>query len=200
MLLLMARGLEAIGIRDYRIHVSHRGLYNRFLSGIGLAEQAAAVLRIVDKLKKVGEEEVRATRAARRRGPNAERILSFIRPAERFEDTLSGIEAEIGGQCEEVARLREIWSCIRESGLQELFFFDPSITRGLDYYTGVVFETFLQKIPEIGSVCSGGATTTWPPCTPPSACRGSAPRSVWTGCWPPSKRWSCCPRWPAHRT
>ena len=49
-----------------------------------------------------------------------------------------------------------IGACVRELGLGEIYRLDPSITRGLDYYTGIVFETFLTDLPEIGSVCSGG--------------------------------------------
>ena len=58
--------------------------------------------------------------------------------------------------CAPYLRISEIARCIADCGLDEFFVLDPSITRGLDYYTGVVFETFLTDLPKIGSVCSGG--------------------------------------------
>ncbi len=155
-LLLMVRSLQALGVDDFRIHFSHRGLYNRLLEKLGLAEQSLAILRVVDKLKKIGEAGVRAQLAELGVGERVERILSFIQPAPTFDGTLARVTAELGESGEEVARLAEIWACIRGAGLEGFFFFDSSITRGLDYYTGVVCETFLSRLPEIGSICSGG--------------------------------------------
>ncbi len=156
-LLLIVRSLQALGVGGFRVHLSHRGLYNRFLAKLGLAEQAVQILRIVDKMKKIGEEGVRAQLEELGTGRQpAARLLSFIQPRETFEETLARAGEEVGAECEEAQRLREIWSCVREAGLEGQCFFDTSITRGLDYYTGVVFETFLDRIPQIGSVCSGG--------------------------------------------
>jgi histidyl-tRNA synthetase len=155
-LLLMVRSLQAMGIQEFRIHFSHRGLFNRLLQTLGLAGQSVLILRAVDKLKKIGEAGLRGQLAELGAGDRVDRILAFIRPEGSFEETLSRIAAEIGADSEEVRRLQEIWSCIRESGLESFFFFDPSITRGLDYYTGAVFETFLTRLPQIGSICSGG--------------------------------------------
>ena len=52
--------------------------------------------------------------------------------------------------------MREIYNVLTQLGIEKSFTFDPSITRGLDYYTGIVYETFLDDLPSIGSVCSGG--------------------------------------------
>jgi histidyl-tRNA synthetase len=71
-------------------------------------------------------------------------------------ETLDTLAAGVGEESEGVSRLAEISRCLEELDLGESFVIDPSITRGLDYYTGVVFETFLSDLPEIGSVCSGG--------------------------------------------
>ena len=61
-----------------------------------------------------------------------------------------------GGPDEDTKRMRNIYSLVKAVGIEDSVVFDPSITRGLDYYTGVVFETFLSDLPSIGSVCSGG--------------------------------------------
>ena len=60
-----------------------------------------------------------------------------------------------GGRSEASERMRAIYGMLDEAGIASSFVFDPSITRGLDYYTGLVYETFLDKLPSLGSVCSG---------------------------------------------
>ena len=69
---------------------------------------------------------------------------------------MAKIEDLAGGPAPDTGRLREIWRNAGEAGFEGSLVLDPSITRGLDYYTGVVFETNLDAMPEIGSVCSGG--------------------------------------------
>lgn len=66
-------------------------------------------------------------------------------------ESLAGKEAE-----SDAKRMREIYTYIKEAGMEKRIVLDPSITRGLDYYTGLVYETFLDSLPSIGSVCSGG--------------------------------------------
>jgi histidyl-tRNA synthetase len=70
--------------------------------------------------------------------------------------TLAAIGTMVDPNCAPYLRISEIARCIADCGLDDFFVLDPSITRGLDYYTGVVFETFLTGLPKIGSVCSGG--------------------------------------------
>ena len=66
------------------------------------------------------------------------------------------IEEMAGGESEDSKRLRDIYEMMKAAGIEGRYTLDPSITRGLDYYTGVVYETFLNELPSIGSVCSGG--------------------------------------------
>ena len=66
------------------------------------------------------------------------------------------MEEMAGGEAEDTKRIRDIYELMRSLGIEKSYKLDPSITRGLDYYTGVVYETFLNKLPSIGSVCSGG--------------------------------------------
>jgi histidyl-tRNA synthetase len=144
---------------DVTIHVNHRGLFNRFLSEIGQREKSAEVLRTVDKLAKVGEAKTSESLAALAGDGNARKILDFIGAKGGFAETLSRLAELSGGPSPESERLAVLMKFMLDSvgGEQgEPFVLDPSITRGLDYYTGVVFETFLNDLPDIGSVCSGG--------------------------------------------
>ena len=75
---------------------------------------------------------------------------------ESFDKTLDKITALEGGEADDTARLHTLKKALEENGLADNFVPDPSITRGLDYYTGIVYETFLDSAPEFGSVCSGG--------------------------------------------
>jgi histidyl-tRNA synthetase len=154
-LLLMRNALVGLGA-DVNIRINHRGLFNRFLAHAGIAEKSVDILRAVDKLAKVGREET-ARSLAELAGPEtAEKILEFIAAGENFEETLERMIRLSGGESPESERLKILRQYMIDTETAGTFFLDPSITRGLDYYTGVVFETFLTGLPEIGSVCSGG--------------------------------------------
>lgn len=154
-LLLMRNTLLALGA-DLKIRVNHRGLFNRFLAHTGVAEKSVEILRIVDKLAKAGmDETIRAL--GELTGPErAKKILEFTAAGETFEETLERMIRLSGGESPESGRLKILRRYMIDSGTEDTFVLDPSITRGLDYYTGVVFETFLTGLPGIGSVCSGG--------------------------------------------
>ncbi len=155
---LMRDSLSAIGVEAVTVRLSHRGVFNRFLANLSLKERSEDILRAVDKLAKAGEEEVRATVASFAGEEKAEKILAYVKgaPSGDFDETLALMEEMAGGPDADTERLRDIRSLMRETGTQGSFVLDPSITRGLDYYTGVVYETFLNDLPSIGSVCSGG--------------------------------------------
>jgi histidyl-tRNA synthetase len=165
-LLTMYKALSAIAGGSVTIRVNHRGLFNRFLARIGAQEQSVEVLRTVDKLAKAGRAETGNQLAALLDENRAEQILAFVAPAVdsgtnaaqnlSWDETLAKITALAGGDCEESGHLRLIHSYLRETGVADTFVLDPSIARGLDYYTGIVFESFLDALPDIGSVCSGG--------------------------------------------
>ena len=154
---LMKAALQAIGVEDITIRMSHRGIFNQFLEKRNLTDKSEDILRTVDKLAKVGKEEV-ASQLESLTGSNttAEEILEYITPADTFEQTLTHMEAMAGGESENTSRVREIYAMMEAAGIASSFVLDPSITRGLDYYTGIVYETFLNELPGIGSVCSGG--------------------------------------------
>lgn len=154
---LMKAALQAIGVEDITIRMSHRGIFNQFLEKRNLTDKSEDILRTVDKLAKVGKEEV-ASQLESLTGSNttAEEIVEYITPADTFEQTLTHMEAMAGGESENTRRMREIYAMMEAAGIASSFVLDPSITRGLDYYTGIVYETFLNELPGIGSVCSGG--------------------------------------------
>jgi histidyl-tRNA synthetase len=158
-LALMDASFRKLGIEKYTFLVAHRGLFNAYLEKLGLKEEAVNILRTVDKIKKIGEEEVRAQLSEIAKSEEkADLIISYITPDKdaSFLERLSKLEALIGEETEEAKRLKDIYALLKETGIESHFTLDPSITRGLDYYTGIVYETELDELPQIGSVCSGG--------------------------------------------
>ena len=158
--LVIAKAMKALDVGDVRIRINHRGLFNRFLAAAGCSGKSVAILRIVDKLEKIGIQETEALLSAEVGQKLASSILSFVQPEKGFRETLD----KMFGFCapddvEAIAardRLLNVYEIAQAAGCSEAVELDPSITRGLDYYTGVVFETFLKEMPTIGSVCSGG--------------------------------------------
>ncbi|MDO5774691.1 MAG: histidine--tRNA ligase [Spirochaetales bacterium] len=154
---LMKAALSAIGVDEIKIHVNHRGIFNRFLKKLGLSEKSEDILKAVDKIAKVGEEKVSAElEEITENADSSAKIIDYIKPLSSFEETLSHIEELAGGEDEDSKRMKTIFSMMKAAGIEKTYMLDPAITRGLDYYTGIVYETFLEKLPSIGSVCSGG--------------------------------------------
>lgn len=156
---MMDYSFRLLGINNYSFHLSHRGLFNTFLEKIGVKEHSVEILRSVDKIRKIGSDEVKASLTAiLSSSEKADLILSFITSGEDsdFLSTLEKLEELCGGVNEYSTRLREIYSILSDMGKEKKFVLDPTITRGLDYYTGIVYETFLTDLPTLGSVCSGG--------------------------------------------
>jgi len=157
-LLVMAESFRSLGIADVRFHLSHRGIFNQFLSSLGASHASTEVLRCVDKLSKVGREQTESDLAELTSAESAKKILKYITAEPSNQQTLAKMR-KLAGNGDEVpgaGRLEQVLSYAAELGIEEAFLLDPSITRGLDYYTGIVFETFLTALPDIGSVCSGG--------------------------------------------
>jgi len=155
---LMESCLKSLEVGTFKILISHRGLLNDFLKKNELDSQNEDILRILDKIKKVGKKEIELMLA--KEGLSQEKIeklMQFINPnTNGFINRILEIEKLIGGETESSIRMKEIYKLLEKTGISDNVIFDPSITRGLDYYTAVVFETYLDDCPEIGSVCSGG--------------------------------------------
>lgn len=155
-----------LGVGPFTIQLNNRKLLRGFFEGLGIAdgERQALVLREIDKLDKRGAEAVRATLT----GPDfqlaedvADRIMAFVQVrSTSHADALARLDALGGGNVtleEGVAELREVVELLKAQGVPESdYAVNFSIARGLDYYTGTVYETVLDQHPQIGSVCSGG--------------------------------------------
>ena len=152
---IMQKALREIAGGNVAIRINHRGLFNRFLARLGTDSKSVEILRIVDKLAKIGGDETLKLLSEQVDSGKAKEILSFVGIKGGFDATLAAMTAA-AGEGSESERLKLIRRFMVDSGIQDSFILDPSITRGLDYYTGVVFESFLADLPEIGSVCSGG--------------------------------------------
>jgi histidyl-tRNA synthetase len=161
--ILVVRDLMGqLGIQKFMVRVNDRAILNGLLEQVGLAEKAVPVLRSLDKLPKIGPEkvidEMKATAGAT--DAQALTILQLVQLAGANDDVLKELE-KLGSGNEQaqagVARLREVISHVDSvPGQAGVVHIDPSIARGLDYYTGLVLETTLDELPEIGSICSGG--------------------------------------------
>ena len=154
--------LVAIDVGEFSIRINNRQILNGLLDMHSLADKSVPILRALDKLAKVGADEV-MKEMAQTAGVNAEqatRILEFAAIDGRAEDVLLQLDAMLAGNElgeRGIARLRDMVAALRAAGLpEERFQLDVSIARGLDYYTGTIFETILRDLPSIGSICSGG--------------------------------------------
>jgi histidyl-tRNA synthetase len=159
----------AIGFNRFEIRVNNRLLLNGFLEVHGLADKAVSILRSLDKLLKIGREKV-IQEMVLEGGVPADKAHAVVWLAEvpeatgdsqnskvlhrvqNFFDTTPNEKAAEG-----IRRLREVLAVAKQAGVPEdRIKIDLSICRGLDYYTGTIFETFLLDKLDIGSVCSGG--------------------------------------------
>lgn len=154
--LLIISAMEALGVPGVTVHVSHRGVFNRFLAAHNVENESEEILRRVDKLRKIGHEKTRTSLGELTSDEIATKILTFIGAEGSAEEIINVMESLAGGDAEDTRRLRSIVGTMDHLGMSDRIVIDPSITRGLDYYTGVVFETFLTGAESIGSVCSGG--------------------------------------------
>jgi len=151
-----------IGFSDFVIRVNNRMLLAGLLEQLDLADRAVPVLRALDKLAKIGPEKVarEMTDAAGASEEQARQILRLSEISGNSDDVLRQLDPLLSDSetaAAGVAKLKELLDGVAAAGVsRRRIALDPSIARGLDYYTGTVFETFLDALPEIGSVCSGG--------------------------------------------
>ncbi len=154
--------MAALGLERFEIRLNNRLLLNGVLEQFGMADKAAPILRSLDKLPKIGRENTRAemTREAAISAEQADKVLDLASTTGDNREVLTQVEGAFGShaRCAEgVARLRQLLDVAARAGIPEgRIRIDLSICRGLDYYTGTVYETFLADLPDIGSVCSGG--------------------------------------------
>jgi histidyl-tRNA synthetase len=154
--------LSALQIDRFTIRVNNRMVLNGLLESLSLADKAVPLLRCLDKLAKIGREKVieEMIKEAGVTEEQAGKVLLLAESTGSNLEILERVNAEFGRNptaAEGVRRLKELLNAIQTAGVPEgRVIIDLSIARGLDYYTGTIYETFLTDLPGIGSICSGG--------------------------------------------
>jgi histidyl-tRNA synthetase len=153
---------EKIGIERFTIRVNNRKVLNGLLEKCGLSEHAVGILRCLDKLDKIGRDAVAAEMVERVgiTAAGASQVLDMAQLKGSPDEILRALDGMLAGsQVGEtgVNDLRELFTSVDACGWPAgRVSLDVAIARGLDYYTGTIYETLLGDLPEIGSVCSGG--------------------------------------------
>ena len=172
---------RTLGFENFTIKINNRKILNGLFEGIGQKDKSVEILRIIDKIDKIGEQAVRKEIAELGVGEKiVNTIIDFIRIDGSADEKIEKLEkmdlysanivenesqnTDVGADnmtnatfTRGVNELKEVVENIRLFGVPDKnFTVDLTIARGLDYYTGTVYETFLNDYREIGSVCSGG--------------------------------------------
>ena len=151
-----------LGVRRFQIRVNNRKLLNGFYAMNGMSEKAGEIMRTVDKLDKIGAEKVRQLLIdeVKMLPCKAENVMDFMAIRGTNAEVLASLERYRGMDAtfdEGLEELNAVVKYLAAFGVsEENFAVDLTIARGLDYYTGTVYETIMLDHPEIGSVCSGG--------------------------------------------
>ena len=158
---IIYRAFTALGLKRFQIRVNNRKILNGFYAMLGLSQQSGEIMRTVDKLDKIGPDKVAELLVQSGLSPEqAREILSFTSITGTNEEVLTALEGYRGRN--EVFdlgldELNAVTKYLAAFGVPETHFaVDLTIARGLDYYTGTVYETTMLDHPEIGSICSGG--------------------------------------------
>ena len=150
-----------LGFDEFTICINNRKILNGLFSSINLSDSSEEILRIIDKIEKIGSNEVK------------EQLLELVKDAEKVDTIMKFIQIE--GDTESklaqldnlgitdktfllgLKELKEVVKYIKLFNVPDNYYtVDLTIARGLDYYTGTVYETFLNKYRNLGSICSGG--------------------------------------------
>ena len=158
---IIYRAFTRLGLKRFRIRINNRKILNGFFALLGLSDKAGDVMRTIDKLEKIGAEKVKELLLELGvTGEQADKIVEFISVGGDNNAVLAALE-RYRGQNEVfdlgADELRTVITHMQAFGVpSENFAVDLTIARGLDYYTGTVYETVMLDHPEIGSICSGG--------------------------------------------
>ena len=152
---------KSLGFDDFTIKINNRKILNGLYEIIGQKENSVEIMRIIDKIEKIGEEKVKSElRELQLTDESIKQIIDFIKIDGTTDEKLQklktlGIENEVYKNG--IEELEQVVKYIRQFKIPENnFTVDLTIARGLDYYTGTVYETFLNEYRELGSICSGG--------------------------------------------
>ena len=160
---IIYKTFSTLGLKRFQIRVNNRKILNGFYGMLELSEKSGDIMRTVDKLDKIGAEKVKALLMGEEIAlteVQADEILKFIAIGggnDAVLEALTGYEGRNEMFDTGLAELKTVVKYLSAFGVpEENFAVDLTIARGLDYYTGTVYETTLLDHPEIGSVCSGG--------------------------------------------
>ena len=158
---IMYEIFRKLGLDNFTIKINNRKILNGLFESINAKENAVDIMRIIDKIEKIGEKNVVGElQNLQISQENIEKIVKLIQIDGTTDEKLQALEnLKIENQtyCEGVTELKEVIKYIRLFNVPEKYFtVDVSIARGLDYYTGTVYETFLDEHKSVGSICSGG--------------------------------------------
>ena len=156
---IICQVFQRLGLERFCIRMNNRKVLGGLFEYLGVGDRAAAIMTAIDKLEKIGPEKVTAILTGDEVGLSPEKageLLAVIHAA----DPMAALEG-LAGRCpaldEGIAALKAVTALLPGLGVpDDKWRVDLSIARGLDYYTGTVYETFLLDYPEVGSVCSGG--------------------------------------------
>ena len=151
---------KELNFGGFTIRVNNRKILNGIMEALGVGS-AADILRIIDKAEKISKEDFAAAlRQAGLADKQLKIITEFIAISGKPDEViarLKGLNIHNALFTSGIEELETVWTLIRAAGIDEnCFAIDLSISRGLDYYTGTVYETVLNDCPRLGSVCSGG--------------------------------------------
>ena len=159
---IIYKTFTTLGLKRFQIRVNNRKILNGFYSSLGLSEKSGDIMRTVDKLEKIGAEKVSAilTDELGLDAEQAKAILDFMAITGTNAQVLEALEGYRGKHELFDLGLDELTTVTKYLAAfgvpEENFAVDLTIARGLDYYTGTVYETCMLDHPEIGSICSGG--------------------------------------------
>ena len=158
---IMYEIFKKLGLDDFTIKINNRKILNGLFESINAKENAVDIMRIIDKIEKIGKENViEELRKLQISEGDIEKIIRLIQingTTDEKLQALDNLKVENETYNEGVKELKEVIKYIRLFNVPEEYFtVDVSIARGLDYYTGTVYETFLNEYKSVGSICSGG--------------------------------------------
>lgn len=153
--------IKELGFEDFTICMNNRKLLTGLFEELDLKEKSVDIMRIIDKIEKIGKENViECLKDLQVESEKIETIISFIEISGTTDEKLQALEnLNFANETfkQGLVELKEVVKYVRIFGVPDSNFkVDLTIARGLDYYTGTVYETFLNDYREIGSVCSGG--------------------------------------------
>lgn len=150
-----------LGITKFKVHLNNRKLLNGFLEHLKINDKYQEILRIIDKIAKITEEQFKEELLKLNLSSNViSELMTFIKIRKDNDNIIEALNSLGIKNSNFIEGLKELDILIQNMKFYNVpnvnFMVDLSITRGLDYYTGTVYETILDDYPEVGSICSGG--------------------------------------------